>query len=122
MGVFWNNKRRRVGAIYPYATVEFSGDPLPGDVVWFEIGGTRASHAIGYGETLQDVVSQMRAALNGMFSGVWVDDNFGASTTLRIQSKAPAWTSTGLAVSNPNSVTLTLDDQMATAGTEGDGR
>ena len=26
MGVFWNNKRRRVGATYPYATVAFSGD------------------------------------------------------------------------------------------------
>ena len=33
MGVFWNNKRRRVGATFPYATVAFSGTPSPGDVV-----------------------------------------------------------------------------------------
>ena len=24
MGVFWNNKRRRVGATYPYATIEYA--------------------------------------------------------------------------------------------------
>ncbi|MCC6362146.1 MAG: hypothetical protein IT165_01400 [Bryobacterales bacterium] len=120
MGVFWNNKRRRVGATYPYATVEFSGTPSPGDVVSISIGGTTINHAIGYGETLQQILSHMRATINGMFSGVWADDNFGTSTTLRIQSKAPSWTFTGLAVSEPNSVTLTLDDQMGAPGTEGD--
>jgi hypothetical protein len=51
MGVFWNNKRQRVGATYPYATIAFSGDPAPGDVVSFSIGGTTIAHAIGYGET-----------------------------------------------------------------------
>jgi hypothetical protein len=67
----------------------------------------------------------MRATINGMFSGVWADDNFGTSTTLRIQSKAPSWTFTGLAVSEPHSVTLTLDDQNGHAGNRGrlgDGR
>ncbi len=120
MGVFWNNKRRRVDATYPFATIEFSGDPAPGDVVCFSIGGTTINHAIGNGETLQQIVSHMRATINGMFSGVWAGDNFGSSTTLRIQSKAPSWTFTDLAVSAPNSVTLTLDDHMGTAGAEGD--
>ncbi len=120
MGVFWNNKRRRVGMSYPYATVQFSGDPVPGDVVWISISGTQVNHAIGYGETLQDIVSHLRAAINGLFVGVWADDNFGASTTLRIQSKAPAWTFPGVAVSSPNSVTLTLTDQLGTPGFEGD--
>ncbi len=120
MGVFWNNKRRRVGASYPYATVDFSGTPAAGDVVSFSIGGTTINHAIGYGETLQQIVSQMRATINGMFSGVWADDNFGSSTTLRIESKAPSWTFTGLAVSAPNSLTLTLTDHMGAAGAEGD--
>ena len=40
MGVFWNNKRRRIDATYPYATVVFSGTPVAGDVVSFSIGGT----------------------------------------------------------------------------------
>ena len=120
MGVFWNNKRRRVGATFPYATIAFSGDPAPGDVVSFSIGGTTIGHAIGYGETLQQIVSHIRASINGMFSGVWADDNYESSTTLRIQSKAPSWIFTGLAVSDPNSVTLTLDDHMGTAGTEGE--
>ena len=98
MGVFWNNKRRRVGATFPYATIAFTGTPAPGDVVSVSIGGTTIAHAIGYGESLQHVVSQIRAAINGMFSGVWADDNYGTSTTLRIQSKAPSWIFTGLAV------------------------
>ena len=33
MGVFWNNKRQRTGATYPYATVAFSGTPAAGNVV-----------------------------------------------------------------------------------------
>jgi phage tail sheath gpL-like len=120
MGVFWNNKRRRINATYPYATVVYSGTPVAGDVVSVSIGGTTVSHAIGYGETLQGIVSDMRAIINGLFSGVWADDNFGSSTTLRIQSKAPSWTYTGVAVSAPNSVTLTLTDHLGTAGTDGD--
>jgi hypothetical protein len=51
---------------------------------------------------------------------VWADDNFGTSTTLRIQSKAPAWTFPAVAVGPPNSVTLTLIDNLSTAGSEGD--
>ncbi len=120
MGVFWNNKRRRINATYPYAMVAFSGTPVAGDVASFSIGGTTINHAIGYGETLQGIVSDMRATINGLFSGVWADDNFGSSTTLRIQSKAPMWTYIGIAVSAPNSVTLTLTDHLGTAGDEGD--
>ena len=120
MGVFWNNKRQRTGATYPYATVAFSGTPAAGDVVSLSIGGTTVSHAIGYGETLQSIASHVRAMVNGLFSGVWADDNFGSSTTVRIQSKAPSYTFTGLAVSAPNSVTLTLTDHMGSVGTEGD--
>ena len=120
MGVFWNNKRQRTGATYPYATVVFTGTPTAGNVVSFTIGGTTVSHAIGYGETLQTIVSQLRATVNGMFSGVWADDNFGSSTTLRIQSKAPSDTFTGVSVGAPNSVTLTLADHLGVAGTEGD--
>ena len=120
MGVFWNNKRQRIGAVYPYATVVFSGDPAPGDVVSISIGGTTVAHAIGYGETLQSIASHVRAMVNGLFSGVWADDNFGSSPTVRIQSKAPSYTFTGLAVSTPNSVTLTLTDHMGSVGKEGD--
>jgi hypothetical protein len=68
MGVFWNNKRRRINATYPYATVVFSGTPVAGDVVTFLIGGTTINHAIGYGETLQQIVSQVRATINGTFA------------------------------------------------------
>ena len=125
MGVFWNNKRRRVGATYPYAEIAFSGTPAPGDVVYIDLAGTRVAHAIGYGgdggagETLEQIASQLRAAINGMFVGVWADNGFGASTTLRIQSKAPGYTFS-IGVSEPNSVTLTLDDHLGVPGDEGD--
>ena len=46
---------------------------------------------------MQDIVNGMRVLIN-QFSGVWADDNYGTSTTLRIQSKAPSWTFPGLAV------------------------
>ena len=44
--------------------------------------------------------------VNGLFSGVWADDNFGSSTTVRIQSKAPSYTFTGLAVERPYLVSV----------------
>jgi hypothetical protein len=119
MGVFWNNKRQRVGASYPHATVAFAGTPAPGDTVSISIGGSNITHAIGYGETLQELVSHMRATINGMFAGVWADDNFGTSTTLRIQSKAPGYTFT-IAVTSAVSVSLTLTDHLGAVGTEGD--
>jgi hypothetical protein len=120
MGVFWNNKRRRVEARYPYATIQFSGDPVPGEVVSVKISGTTINHAIGYGETLQQIVSHFRAAINGMFVGVWADDNFGISTTLRIQSKAPQWTFFDNAATGSPSVTAVMDDHLGTPGAEGD--
>jgi hypothetical protein len=127
MGVFWNNKRRRVDATYPYASIEFAlGEgataPVPGEVVSISLSGTTVNHAIGFGETIQSVVSQMRAAINGMFAGVWADDNFGTSTTLRIQSKAPQWTFNDppVAVTSSPSVTLTLTNHLDQAGTDGD--
>ena len=120
MGVFWNNKRRRVGATYPYATIEFTGEPTPGDVVSITLSGTTINHAIGYGETLQQIVSHVRATINGMFAGVWADDNFGTSTTLRIQSKAPSWTFPEISVGPSNSVTMMLTNNLGTSGNEGD--
>lgn len=102
MGVFWNNKRRRVGASYPYATIEYSlapgsTAPVAGDVVVFQLAGTDMRHTIIEGESLEDVVNWMRVLLN-QFSGVWADNNYGSSTTLRVQSKAPSWTFGGIYV------------------------
>jgi hypothetical protein len=106
------------------ATVEFPGIPVPGDVASTTISGTTINHAIGYGDTVQSIVSQMRAALRvvewGTFAGVWADDDFGTSATLRIQSKAPSWTFPSISAGAPNSVTLTLTSNLGTAGDEGD--
>ena len=100
MGVFWNNKRRRVGATYPYATIEYTlapgaAAPRAGDVVVFQLSGTDLRHNVIEGESLEDVVNWMRVLVN-QFSGVWADNNYGSSTTLRVQSKAPSWTFGGI--------------------------
>ena len=102
MGVFWNNKRRRVGATYPYATIEYAlgegiAAPQANEVVSLTVSGTTMNHTVLEGESLQDIVNGMRVLIN-QFSGVWADDNYGTSTTLRIQSKAPSWSFPGLAV------------------------
>ncbi|MCL4486934.1 MAG: hypothetical protein M1570_02230, partial [Chloroflexi bacterium] len=95
MGVFWNNKRRRVGASYPYATIEYTlapgfSAPKAGDVVVIQLSGSDMRHTVIEGESLEDCINWMRVLIN-QFSGVWADNNYGASTTLRIQSKAPSW-------------------------------
>ena len=110
MGVFWNNKRRRAGASYPYATIEYrladgAAAPHAGDVVTISLSGSGMQHTVLDGESLQDIVDGMRVLIN-QFSGVWADDNYGSSTTLRIQSKAPSWTFPGMYV----------DDGKATLG------
>ena len=79
-------------------------------------------HRIIEGESLQDVVNWMRVLLN-QFSGVWADNNYGSSTTLRIQSKAPSWTypdvyvDTGIAVlpgvvNEPFAITAGFNDAL----------
>ncbi|MBS1853882.1 MAG: hypothetical protein JST11_00840 [Acidobacteria bacterium] len=127
MGVFWNNKRRRVGASYPYATIDYAlapgvAAPVAGDVVTIIVGGSSMQHTIIEGESLQDAVNWMRVLIN-QFSGVWADDNYGSSTTLRIQSKAPSWTypnvyvSTGTALlpgvaNEPFTITAGVNDAL----------
>ena len=127
MGVFWNNKRRRTGATYPYATIEYAmapgvAAPKTGDVVIAIVGGTSMRHEIIEGESLLDVVNWMRVLIN-QFSGVWADNNYGTSTTLRIQSKAPSWAfpdvsiDTGLVVlpgvaTEPFAITAGVNDAL----------
>ena len=64
--------------------------PVPGDVVSISIW--RDHHQPRH-RVRRDACSRSSPScaptINGMFAGVWADDNFGSSTTLRIQSKAP---------------------------------
>ena len=58
-------------------------------------------HTILEGESLQDIVNGMRVLIN-QFSGVWADNDYGSSTTLRIQSKAPSWAFSDIWVDSGN--------------------
>ena len=77
MGVFWNNKRQRTGATYPYATVAFTGTPAAGNVVRSRLAAPPSVTPSATARRSSQSSSQMRATINGMFSGVWADDNFG---------------------------------------------
>ena len=125
MGVFWNNKRRRVGATYPSCTITFGGDSATLgllDVVTINLAGTPVSIAPASGVTLQDLCNRFRETFNGMFPGVWCDNNYGTSTTLRICAKAPSFTFS-ITVANVHDLTLTLTQgtpALDVAGATGD--
>jgi hypothetical protein len=132
MGVFWNNKRRRVGATYPSCTIEFVGDAETATYqdVTITVGGTAIKVNIGYGEDLQNLCNRFRSTLNAIFAGIWCDNNYGTSTTLTIRSKSPSWTfpiavknSTVPGGATTDSVRLVLTQgtpDMETAGADGD--
>ena len=90
MGVFWNNKRRRVGASYPYATIEYRlaggvAAPRAGDYVTAIVGGSSMQHRIIEGESLQHAVNWMSVLIN-QFSGVWASPSPTPSVPLELQS------------------------------------
>jgi hypothetical protein len=123
MGVFWNNKRRRVNATYPSCAIAFTS-VVPGDIITIHVGATLVQHAVGYGETPQSVCSAMRANLNAAFGTVWCDNAFNTSTTLTIKSRAPAWNfAVTVSVSGGSVVTKTAgspDLNGTTMGADGD--
>ena len=114
MGVFWNNKRRRVEATYLNCTVSL-GSWQADEPLWVNLSGTTLYFSPGAGLTDADVAGQLRAMLNVTFPGVWCTSAGGA---MSIRSRAPGYvfsisTSTNLSVVQgaPN---------LSTLGAEGD--
>jgi|GEM_PF-532213 len=94
MGVFWNNKRRRVEATYPNCTLTLNswqvdqplwitlGDPLgqqPGTTLYFSPGAALAT---------EDIASHVRAMINVTFPGVWCTSD---GNSIHIRSRAPSY-------------------------------
>ena len=114
MGVFWNNKRRRVEATYPNCTVQV-GSWVPDDPFWINVSGTTLYFAAGAGLGDGDVAAQLRAMLNVTFPGVWCTSSGG---TISIRSRAPGYVFTIDASAN-----LTVGQgtpSLSTPGAEGD--
>ena len=114
MGVFWNNKRRRVEATYPNCTVQV-GIWASDDPFWINVSGTTLYFAAGAGLGDSDVASHLRAILNVTFPGVWCTSNGG---TISIRSRAPGHVFT---ISTSTNLVVTKGSpSLSTQGAEGD--
>ena len=114
MGVFWNNKRRRIEATYPNCTVQV-GSWMPDDPFWINVSGTTLYFAPGAGMADSDVAAHLRAMLNVTFPGVWCTSTGG---TISIRSRAPSYVFTISTSANLSVVQGT--PSLSTLGTEGD--
>jgi hypothetical protein len=90
MGVFWNNKRRRVEATYPNCTVSI-GAWQPDEPLWVNVSGTTLYFAPGAGLETKDIAAHLRAMINVTFPGVWSTSD---GSSIHIRSRAPSYTFT----------------------------
>ena len=90
MGVFWNNKRRRVEATYPNCTVSI-GAWQPDAPLWINLAGTTIYFSPGRGLETEDIAAHLRAMINVTFPGVWCTSDGGS---IHIRSRAPGYTFT----------------------------
>ena len=90
MGVFWNNKRRRVGATYPNCTVAINAWE-PDQPLWINLSGTTLYFAPGVGLSTEDIAAHLRAMINVTFPGVWCTSEGNA---IHVRSRAPSYTFT----------------------------
>jgi hypothetical protein len=94
MGVFWNNKRRRVEAAYPNCTLVL-GSWEPDQPLWITLGdpleqqpGTTLYFSPGAGLATEDITAHLRAMINVTFPGVWCTSD---GNTIHLRSRAPSY-------------------------------
>jgi hypothetical protein len=90
MGVFWNNKRRRVEATYPNCTVSINAWE-PDQPLWINLSSTTLYFSPGAGLSTEDIAAHLRAMINVTFPGVWCTSDGGS---IHIRSRAPSYTFT----------------------------
>ena len=90
MGVFWNNKRRRIEATYPNCTVAITAWE-PDQPLWINLSGTTLYFSPGAGLATEDIAAHLRAMINVTFPGVWCTSE---GNTIHIRSRAPSYTFT----------------------------
>jgi hypothetical protein len=90
MGVFWNNKRRRIEATYPNCTVAINTWE-PDQPLWINLSGTTLYFSPDAGLSTEDIAAHLRAMINVIFPGVWCTSEGGS---IHIRSRAPSYTFT----------------------------
>lgn len=96
LGVFWWNQRRREGAVFPQATVEFSGSFESGDQVFVDIGGQECGKTVFPSESPAMIAKHFEYFINANYVGVWAsaDDNGKLTITARSPKSAYSYTLT----------------------------
>jgi hypothetical protein len=90
MGVFWNNKRRRIEATYPNCTVSIGAWQVD-QPLWINLSGTTLYFSPGAGLATEDIAAHLRAMINITFPGVWCTSD---GNSIHIRSRAPSYTFT----------------------------
>jgi hypothetical protein len=90
MGVFWNNKRRRIEATYPNCTVSVGAWQVD-QPLWINLSGTTLYFSPGAGLATEDIAAHLRAMINVTFPGVWSTSD---GSSIHIRSRAPSYTFT----------------------------
>jgi hypothetical protein len=90
MGVFWNNKRRRIEATYPNCTVSI-GAWQEDQPLWINLSGTTLYFSPGAGLATKDIAAHLRAMINVTFPGVWCTSE---GYSIHIRSRPPSYTFT----------------------------
>ena len=87
MGVFWNNKRRRIEATCSNCTVAITAWE-PDQPLWINLSGTTLYFSPGAGLATEDIAAHLRAMINVTFPGVWCTSEGGS---IHIRSRAPSY-------------------------------
>jgi hypothetical protein len=90
IGVFWWNERKRLGGFVPELRLEFTGQFVPGDSVFLNIGGQICGKSLLLPESAAQVARHFVDLLNGSYVGVWARSEDG-SLIIRTRSAAPAY-------------------------------
>lgn len=90
IGIFWWNRRRRVGGWLPEATVDFSGQFVSGDSIFLRIGSEVIGKTVLQNEPPEVVARHFAMIVNATSVGLWARSE-GARLVLRARSAAPAY-------------------------------
>jgi hypothetical protein len=86
IGVFWWNQRMRVNAAIPTVAVTFSGEFLPGDQVFLDIGGQMCGKSVFPNEDAALIARHFQYFLNANYVGVWAQ---AADNVLSVTARSP---------------------------------
>lgn len=90
IGVFWWNQRTRVDAVIPEVTVTLSGDFVPGDAIFVNIGGQSIGKSVFPDESRALFAQHFAWMINATFVGVWAEAS-GDTFTIHARSTMPAY-------------------------------